>query len=184
MRTWFFVLCVLGAVWGVGCVDSSKDEHSRDTGIFPRYDPNIPDQRWKRHSGININDVIPRERQMILVDLADRLEKRPGIQAYLIAGSKLEEDGSRIIITIRNFASAKVYDKGAMYSPPPHGHAYLELGRRGLEDFHNIFLEKGIPGGYQPDVFYQLNWDIDLYGRDVIISLGNQIRAQRGFIDN
>jgi len=185
MRTWFFVLCVLGAVWVVGCVDSSKDEHSRDTGIIARYAPNIPNQPGECDSRININDVIPRERQMILVDLADRLEKRPGIQAYLIAGSKLEEDGSRVVITIRNFASAKVYDKGAMYSLPPYRHAFLEVGFQGLEDIHNIFLEKGIPGGYQPDVFYQLNWDIDLYGRDIIISLGKQIQAsQHGFTHN
>ena len=91
MRTWFFVLFVIGIVWAVGCVDSSKDEHSRDTGVIARYAPNIPDQPGERDSRININDVIPCERQMILVDLADRFEKRPDIQAYLIAGSKLEE---------------------------------------------------------------------------------------------
>ena len=127
------------------------------------------------HSAIHINDIIPRKRQKIIVELAKKLKRFPNMQAYLIAGSKIEPDGSRMIMTVSNSASRKI----GIGMNPSNGQAIIEFGYEGIRILRKTFLEKGIPGGYQDNVFYQLNWDIDILGRDTIISLGNSIQRGR-----
>jgi hypothetical protein len=126
---------------------------------------------------VHVNDMIPKERHRMIIHLARRLKTYPDLQAYLISGSSLEPDGSRTIFTIRNSAALKIYGPGSGDSLPS-GPTYIDLGVRGLEILHKRLIEMGISHGYKDDVFYQINWDTNAFGRETIITLGTQLEEK------
>jgi hypothetical protein len=127
-----------------------------------------------KSTGKNISELLPQERQDLIIDLAERLERNPGIEAYVLPGDRLESDGSRLILIVSNTAELKVYG-----GETPNGAARLEFAVPGMKIFNESLLKNGFQKGYDDNVVYLLNCEFGIYGRDLIIGFANQIKNGR-----
>jgi hypothetical protein len=164
------------------CNKSVDQQQAAKTTLQPQAKAvrgSTPLQQGTKRPSVHIDDVIGRERQEIIIDLAERLKKHPDIQAYLLPGdSKLvAEDGSRLIIVVHNSAARAIYQQTDPDDLPPFGQAYWDLGVLAIQALNKRLIEDGLAKGYQDEVFYELNWDVGVYGRDDIVALGEQLRA-------
>lgn len=120
--------------------------------------------------GVLPDESMSIKQQLILLDLAGRLEKHPDIEAHLLGnlGPNEESSDTGPLQVISNAAAVK-----------------LGLNERVDPDFLNPQLtnkldmdlkKRGISQGYSDNALYEFGWDIALDGRALIIGFAGHLR--------